>query len=317
VLWLVSTLLLGIITAGCIVTFITSSGPDAAATTRRATTALVAGGAIVVWVVLSVILSIHTVGQRQVGIVYNFSGTITGVKNPGVVMTAPWQHITTENVGVQRENFSLDPNNAAVSSDQQAIYANLALNYEVEPKDVLELYKTVGPNWKAILLDSRILQDFKEVTSGFSAQQITTHRLDLRTQTKSRLTTELGKYGIGVVDFFVTNLDYTQSYKDAINLKNVQVQQALQAQAKVAQARAEADQAIATARGQAEATKLRGQGEAAALRLKGAALRDNPQVLQLEAIDKLNPNATVIICTGQGSGNCPSFLPQVAGTTGK
>ena len=30
---------------------------------------------------------------------------------------------------------------------------------------------------------------------------------------------------------------------------------------------------------------------------------------QLEAIDKLNPKASVIICTGTGSGNCPSFLP--------
>jgi hypothetical protein len=32
--------------------------------------------------------------------------------------------------------------------------------------------------------------------------------------------------------------------------------------------------------------------------------------LNLEAIDKLNPNAQVIICTGSGKGNCPSFLPQ-------
>lgn len=311
-LWLVSTLLLGLVTAGCIVTFIVSATLPA----RRTMSLLVAGGSAILWVILSIVLSIHTVGQRQVGIVYNFSGTITGVKNPGVVMTAPWQHITTENVGVQRENFSLDQDNAAVSSDQQAIYASLALNYEVEPKDVLKLYKTVGPNWKAILLDSRILQDFKEVTSGFSAEQITTHRLQLRTLTKSRLTAELGKYGIGVVDFFVTNLDYTASYKDAINAKNVQVQQALQAQAKVAQARAEADQAVATARGQAEATKLKGEGEAAALRVKGAALRANPQVLQLEAIDKLNPNASVIICTGQGSGNCPSFIPSPLGASG-
>ena len=121
--WLVSTLLLGIVLAGCVVTFIVSGSVPA----RRTQSVLVAGGTIVIWIILSIILSIHTVGQRQVGIVYNFSGTITGVKNPGVVMTAPWQHITTENVGVQRENFALDSNNAAVSSDQQAIYANLAL----------------------------------------------------------------------------------------------------------------------------------------------------------------------------------------------
>ena len=36
----------------------------------------------------------------------------------------------------------------------------------------------------------------------------------------------------------------------------------------------------------------------------------NPEVLQLEAIDKLSPNASVIICTAT---SCPSFLPQATG----
>lgn len=273
------------------------------------------GGAVVIWLVLSVFLSLHTVGQREVGIVYSFSGTITGKKNPGVVFTAPWQHIKTENVGILRENFTLDPNNSAVSSDQQAIFANLSLNYEVLPGDVVHLFKTVGPNWRALLLDSRVLTDFKEVTSDFTAAKITTSRPELRAQTKTRLTKELAPYGVKVVDFFVNNLDYTQSYRDSINAKNVQVQQALQAEAKVAQSRAEADQAIAVAHGQAESTIERARGEAEAIAVKGKALRNNPNILQLEAIDKLNPNAQVIICTGQGQGNCPSFLPTL--TSGK
>jgi len=87
------------------------------------------------------------------------------------------------------------------------------------------------------------------------------------------------------------------------------VQKALQAQAKVAQARAEAEQQVARASGQAKANLLIAQAQAKALEVKGKALRDNPQILQLEAIDKLSPNASVIICTGT---TCPSFLPQAA-----
>ena len=120
---------------------------------------------------------------------------------------------------------------------------------------------------------------------------------------------ELSKYDINVVDFFVTNLDYTDTYKQAINNKNIQVQQALQAQAKVAQAKAEAEQTVATAKGAAESTLVKAEADAKALAVKGKALHDNPEILQLEAIDKLNPNAQVIICTGSGQGNCPSFLP--------
>jgi cytochrome c-type biogenesis protein CcmH/NrfG len=103
-------------------------------------------------------------------------------------------------------------------------------------------------------------------------------------------------------DVFVNNVGYSEAYTNAIEAKQVQVQAALAAQAKVAQARAEAEQAVAQAKGEAEAISLRGK-----------ALHNNPEVLRLEAIDKLNPNDQVIICTGQ---TCPSFLPSGL-TTGK
>jgi hypothetical protein len=39
--------------------------------------------------------------QRQVGIVQSFSGTIgSSYKSSGVVMTAPWNHILKENIGL-------------------------------------------------------------------------------------------------------------------------------------------------------------------------------------------------------------------------
>ena len=120
-----------------------------------------------------------------------------------------------------------------------------------------------------------------------------------------------------MVDFFVTNIDYTQSYKDAINAKKLQVQQSLQAEAKVAQAKAEAAQAVAAAHGRAESTVLEAQAEAKALTLKGDAIRRDPEILELEAIDKLNPNAQVVIRTGTGAGNCPSFIKNPAGSTAK
>ena len=112
------------------------------------------------------------------------------------------------------------------------------------------------------------------------------------------------------MDFFVKNLDYSSEYKQAVSDKNVQQQKSLQAQAKVSQAKAEAEQEVATAQGDARATLVRATAEAQALAKKGRAIRQNPEVLNLEAIDKLNPNAQVIICTGSGQGNCPSFLPQ-------
>ena len=146
-----------------------------------------------------------------------------------------------------------------------------------------------------MLLDGRVPQDFKETTAQFTSPQITLNRPALRKITLSRLRRELSNYDIRVVDVFVNNVGYSEAYTNAIEAKQVQVQAALQAQAKVAQARAEAEQAVEQAKGESEAIALRGR-----------ALHNNPEVLRLEAIDKLNPNAQVIICTGQ---TCPSFLP--------
>ncbi len=253
--WIIFTIILVIVGVGAMFVALGSVGQ------ARYMPAAVAGVSAIVWVVLTFFLSLHTVGQREVGIVYSFSGTIIGKKDPGVVFTAPWQHIRTENVGIQSEEFDLDLNNAAVSQDQQPIYARLFVNFQVLPSDVVGLYKRVGPNWKHILLDARVL----------------------------------APYDVRIVDVFLKNIGFSPAYTQAVEQKQVQVQQALQAQAKVAQSEAEARQKVAQAR-----------GEATAIALKGRALRNNPEILRLEAIDKLNPNAQVVICTGR---TCPAFLP--------
>lgn len=292
--WIVFTVLLGIIFWGSFVYAVYSKPEPGVRNPSRQYAFTGMAAAAVIWVLLSGALMFHTVGQRQVGIVYNFSGTISGKKDPGVITTAPWQHIRHENVGIQSEEFDLDASNAAVSRDQQPIYARLFLNFQVLPKDVVSLYKNVGPNWKHILLDARVLQDFKETTATFDAASVTINRNQLRAKTRSRLEAELGPYDVKVVDFFVKNLSFNGAYNDAITARNVQKQRALEAQAKVAQVQAEADQAADKADGVRRATIAQAKGEAEAIRIKGSALRANPQVLTLTQIEKISPRVSVI-----------------------
>lgn len=290
--WIVLTFLAGVVV---IVSLLVAHGARTTATeTGKATeTALIATGvagvAGVLWVIVSLALSVHTVGQRQVGIIYNFSGTIAGKKDPGVVLTMPWQRVKRENVGLQREDFSLNTDNAAVSKDQQPIYASLTLNYQVEPAKVVDLFKKVGPQWKETLMDSRVLQDFKEITSTFTAAEITTARPQLRELTRRRLAAELSQYDINVVDFFVKNIGYSAGYRESIQQKNIQVQKAFQAQAKVAQVKAEADQEVAQAEGDRRAQIARAEGAAKANRLISGSITDKLIAMKrAEALEKGN-----------------------------
>ncbi len=194
------------------------------------------------------------------------------------MFTAPWNHILKENIGLQKEAFDFSGTHSAVSKDQQPINAMLVVNFQVEPKQVIRLYETVGPSWKTVLLDGRIPQDFKETTAQFSSPDITLKRPALRKITLARLRHELARYDIKVVDVFVNNVSYSADYTAAIEKKLVQRQAAQQAQAKVAQATAEADQKIAAAR-----------GEAKSIELEGKALHNNPEGLNVFRVPGQDP----------------------------
>ena len=250
-----------------------------------------------VWMLITIALMVHLVGQREVAIVYNFSGTIAGKRDAGTTLTAPWQHVRKENVGIQHDEFVFDQNNAAVSKDQQKIFARLAVNYQIDSANVVDLYKRVGPSWKNIIIEARVPQVFKEVTSTFETPQLTVNREALRKQARDKLITELKPYDIKVVDVFITNLGFSEQYSQSIEEKQKQVQDALRAEAKVRQVEAEANQKIAQAKGEATANIARARGEATANRLRQRSL--TPLLVKQQAIEKLNPNVQVIICPPQ------------------
>lgn len=258
---------------------------------------LAAVGVVVAWVFVSFFFMVHTVGQREVAIVYNFSGTISGKKDPGVVMTAPWQHVRKENVGIQHNEFVFDQNNASVSKDQQKIFAKLAVNYQIDAENVVDLYKRVGPSWKSIIIEARVPQVFKEVTSTFQTPELTVSREQLRQETRDKLTKELAPYDIKVIDVFITNLGFSEQYSQAIEEKQKQVQDAQRAEAKVKQVQAEAAQRVAQAKGEAQANIERARGDATSNRLRQRSL--TPRLIQWEAIQKLNPSVDIIVCPPQ------------------
>lgn len=254
----------------------------------------VAALAVIAWVAISGFMMVKTVGEREVGIVYNFTGTIAGKREKGWVTIAPWQHMEKENVAIQHEEFLFGAENSAVSKDQQDIFANLAVNFQIDAENVLDLYRRVGPSWKSIIIDARVPQVFKEVTSTFQTPAITERREELREETRRRLTEELSPYDLKVVDVFITNLGFSELYSQAIEEKQKQVQDALQAEAKVKQVEAEARQKVAEATGEANANVARARGEAKANRLRQRSL--TPMLVQWEAIQKLNPDVDLIVC---------------------
>ena len=103
----------------------------------------------------------------------------------------------------------------------------------------------------------------------------------------SRMTTDTFIDG-GISLSWVGKPDYPDTVIESINAKVTANQKTLQRQQEVEQRKAEANMLREQAEGEADAIRKRAQAEADAIKLRGEALRQNPNVMELEAINKWN-----------------------------
>lgn len=88
--------------------------------------------------------------------------------------------------------------------------------------------------------------------------------------------------------YWIGELRLPASVRQAIDAKIQMTQEAQRVQNQVAKAKAEADVKVAQARGSAEALREVAQAQADAIRIKGAALAENPKLVELQAVEKWN-----------------------------
>ena len=294
-LWFAFTVVVALIVMGSLVA-------RAGTMTNRTVPLLTAFGAAGLWIVVTLFMFTFTsVEAGHVGIVKTF-GNFTGTMQPGWNTKLPWQSVEQADVRIQSKHIVMDGRGgrgAAVSVETQPVYAVVTLNYSVDPAEVLELYRTVGSHYYDSIIAPRVAQVFKSETVEYRTIEVAPNREKIRGNVQQTLDAQLAQYGINVTDFLINDLDFAPAFVEAITEKQVQTQRAEAARAKVEQAKQEAQQAIATARGEAES-----------IRIRGTALRQNPEVLQLEAINKLNPSVQTIYLPQGGN-----FLLNVPGAT--
>ena len=284
-LWFVITAIAAIGIAGALVF---SAAPEARryALTGAVVTALV-------WLGITFLSTVTTVEAGHVGLVRTF-GNFTGRMDPGVNFKAPWQSVIEADVRLQSHQVHMDGqegSGSAVSAETQPVLAVVTINYNVRPDCVVDLYRDVGSNYYESVIEPRVQQVFKARTVEYSTVEVAPNREEIRRQVQATLDAQLDDYCIDVADLLISNLDFAPAFVKAIEDKQVATQNALAAQERVKQATAEAAQKVEAAKGEAQSIAIRGR-----------ALRENPEILQLEAINKLNPNVQTIYLPSGGSG---------------
>jgi regulator of protease activity HflC (stomatin/prohibitin superfamily) len=252
-------------------------------------------GGIIVYVILmgltTLTASIKTVDAGHVGLVYQFGG-IVGQREEGPNLIAPWQGFKVVTIQVQKvrpETSCLDGTIPecleAFSSETQDVFIRPTLNLSVDPKDVQDLYRNIGPDYLDKIVRPRLLQIFKDITVKYKSVDIAPNREAIRVAVRERLQIELSAYSIKVNDLLIDNLDFRPEFKTAIENKQIATQEALKQQELVAAEEAKARQVAATAQGAADKLRIEAQGQADANHLISESL--TPELIQFQALQKL------------------------------
>lgn len=251
----------------------------------------ITGFAVGVALLLTLLFSYNSVGAGHVGVVYNF-GAIQSKTGSGAQFIPPWESLKVANVQTQRYQFQLN----AFSSETQDVFITATLNYAVAPKDILPLYRNVGPDYFNKLVPQRVAQAFKDETVKFKAVEIAPNREQIRLDVLAKLKTALAQYSIDVQDLNIDNISFSPAFTKAIEDKQIATQQAQAAQNRVATAKYKAQQIIEQAQGQAKANELKRETL-------------TPLLVEQNAIDKLNPNVQVIMVPSGSNFLLPNLLP--------
>ncbi|MBP9869197.1 prohibitin family protein [Patescibacteria group bacterium] len=209
-------------------------------------------------------------GERGVQLRF---GAVTGkVLNEGLYFRIPiMESVRIVDVKVQNDQVEA----SAASKDLQSVSSVVAVNFHVNPERVANLYQDVGAEYKTRLIDPALQESVKASTAKFTAEELITKREEVREEVKRHLKEKLEGRGIIIDDFNIVNFDFSLSFNEAIEAKVTAEQSALAAKNKLEQIKFEAEQDIASARGRAEALKIESE-----------ALKSNPEILELRALEK-------------------------------
>ena len=265
---------------------------------------------ILLVVVVAASVKIVEAGNR--GVLLSFGAVDTSVSlNEGIHFVVPFRdNIIPIEVRTQR----ITENAASASNDLQDVSTQVALNYHVDPSTAQILYQQIGFDYANRVIAPAIQESVKQISARFNAENLITNRETVKSEIEANIKARLAPYNIVVEALSITEFQFTEQFRRAVEAKVEAEQRALQAnndlrrieiEAQQAEARAVGEQQanIARAEGVRQAAVLQAQGEAEAIQIVEAQLRENPRYL--EWLKTQRWDGVLPLVTGGGEGATP------------
>lgn len=208
-------------------------------------------GVIILMVVFG---SFFVVGPGQKGVIFN---TFTGIKDitydEGLHFKLPFFEKPYK-FEVRTRIFK--DKASAASKDLQVVSTEVALNYHIDKVKVNDLFKNIGADYEARIIDPSIQEVVKAITAKHIAEELITKREVVKEEIKNNLRDRLTKSYIILDDLSLTDFDFSDEFNKAIEAKVTAEQLALKAERDLERIKTEALQNIEKAKGEAESIRI-------------------------------------------------------------
>jgi prohibitin 2 len=251
-------------------------------------------GVVVFVVALLLILNSMVIVQAgNVRVLTQFGKTIGRTYEPGLHVKIPFiqntvnystRQVTYETSDNPETSHALYPDFAVdtTSSDGQQIKLKYTIRFSIDGKKAEWILNNIGTMddlvEKVVKTEARSLS--RNIPKKYTAAQLYSEQVfDVQQEIGSALEPIFTEKGIILDEFLLRKIDFTEEYFNVLEEKQIAEERIVVEQNILEQEKIKKDQVI-----------IQAEAEAKQIEIKGEALRQYPQIIQLEFIQKLSPN---------------------------
>lgn len=242
-------------------------------------------GILVLFGIFAFFGSFGTVDTGNRGVVLHLQNPTGEIKEQGFYWKTPFlESVIDMPVQILKEEAEA----TAASKDLQDVTTKIALNYHLDPSKVGSIYQEVRKDYTSRIIQPAIQEAVKSATAKYTAEELITKRSEVRDAIVSNIREKVTPRGILVDEVNIINFAFSESFNAAIERKVTAEQEALAARNNLEKVKFEAQQSIEKAKGEAESIRIQSQ-----------ALIEQPQYLELKAIERWKGDVPTYIGGGQ------------------
>lgn len=213
-------------------------------------------GIVILMGLITLFNSFKTIPTGYVGVKTRFGKVQSDVLQEGLNTKTPF---IEKIVLIDCKTKKIEVTSESSSKDMQTVKVTIAVNYNVDKSIANQLYKEVGIDYENIIVSPAINESIKSTTAQYTAEELLTKRAEVSEMALKELYNKIGNRGFVITEYNVINLDFSEEFDRAIEIKAVKQQEVETVKAELEKQKIQNEKEISVAEKDAKVMELKNQ----------------------------------------------------------